>query len=101
MAADIFERTLSALREAEAHARGEMPEGMSVHVPETVDVAAIRKRTGKAQPAFAASIGVPLSTLRQWEHQRRQPQGPARVLLAMLEKNPHLVEETLGAAPAR
>lgn len=96
MARDIFERTMSALQEAEAHAKGETPSGMVVHVPEAVDVAGIRKRTGKAQPAFAASIGVPVATLRQWEHQRRQPQGPARVLLALIEKNPRLVEETLG-----
>lgn len=96
MARDIFARTVSALQEAETHAKGDQTPGMMVHVPETVDVAGIRKRTGKAQPAFAASIGVPVSTLRQWEHQRRAPQGPARVLLAMLEKNPRLVEETLG-----
>lgn len=86
---------MSALRDAEAHAKGETLAGMVVHVPGTVDVAKIRKRTGKAQTAFADSIGVPVSTLRQWEHQRRQSQGPARVLLAMLEKNPQLVEETL------
>lgn len=97
MAKDIFERTMSALCEAEAHAKGETSPGLVVHVPGSVDVAQIRKRTGKAQTAFAASIGVPVSTLRQWEHQRRQPQGAARVLLAMLEKNPHLVEETLGS----
>ena len=96
MARDIFARTMSALQEAEAHAKGEPTPGVIVHVPETVDVAGIRKRTGKAQPAFAASIGVPVTTLRQWERHRRQPQGPARVLLALLEKNPRLVEETLG-----
>ncbi|MCJ2130488.1 helix-turn-helix domain-containing protein [Methylobacterium sp. E-045] len=99
MGRDIFERTVSALREAEDHAQGGMPAGLIVHVPETVDVAGIRRRTGKAQPAFAASIGVPVATLRQWEHQRRQPQGPARVLLALLDKNPRLVEETLGHVP--
>lgn len=96
MGRDIFERTLSALAEAEEHAAGGKSAGLIVHVPETVDVAEIRKRTGKAQPAFAASIGVAVATLRQWEHHRRQPQGPARVLLALLDKNPHLVEETLG-----
>ncbi len=95
MGKDIFERTVSALREAEAHAKGEIPPDMVVHVPDTIDVAQIRRRTGKAQPAFAASIGVPVSTLRQWEHRRRKPQGPARVLLALLDKNPRLVEETL------
>lgn len=98
MADDIFERTMGALREAEAHARGEPTPGLVVHVPAAIDVAAIRRRTGLAQPAFAASIGVPVSTLRQWEHQRRQPKGPARVLLALLELNPHLVAEMLGRA---
>lgn len=98
MPRDIFERTMAALHEAEAHAKGEPTPGMVVHVPETIDVAMIRKRTGKAQPAFAASIGVQVATLRQWEQQRRQPQGPARVLLALLEKNPRLVEDTLGSA---
>jgi len=96
MRRDIFERTVAALHEAEAHAKGEPVPGMAVHVPEAIDVAEIRRRTGKAQPAFAASIGVQVATLRQWEQQRRQPQGPARVLLALLEKNPRLVEDTLG-----
>lgn len=96
MVRDIFERTISALREAEAHAQGENPTGMAVHVTETINVAEIRKRRGKEHSAFAASISAPVSTLRQWEHHRRQPQGAARVLLAMLEKNPRLVEETLG-----
>jgi len=41
---------------------------------------------------------VTLSTLRNWEQGHRSPEGPARVLLAMLERNPHVVEETLGVA---
>ena len=67
-----------------------------IHLPKTIDVAAIRKRTGNSQPVFAGSIGVPVDTVRQWEQGRRQPKGAALVLLAMLEKNPRLVEETLG-----
>jgi putative transcriptional regulator len=67
-----------------------------VHVPDTIDVVAIRKRTGLSQPAFANSIGVPVSTLRNWERGHRTPQGPARVLLALLEWNPKIVEEALG-----
>ena len=27
---------------------------------------------------------------------RRAPQGPARILLALLDRNPKIVEETLG-----
>ena len=65
-------------------------------VPVRLDVAAIRRRTGLAQPAFARRIGVSLATLRNWEQGHRSPAGPARVLLALVERNPLIVEETLG-----
>jgi putative transcriptional regulator len=67
-----------------------------VTVPSTIDVVAIRKKTGLSQPAFASRIGVPVSTLRNWEQGQRTPTGPARVLLALLEWNPKIVEEALG-----
>jgi len=59
----------------------------------SVDVTAIRQRTGVSQSAFAASIGVPEGTLMNWEQGRRQPSGPAKVLLALLAKRPNLVAE--------
>ncbi len=39
--------------------------------------AVVRKRTGLSQEAFAAAIGVPLATLRNWEQGRTLP-DPAR-----------------------
>lgn len=59
----------------------------------TVNVVAIRGRTGLSQTAFAESIGVPKATLINWEQGRRQPSGPAKVLLALLAKRPNLVAE--------
>jgi len=53
-------------------------------------------RTGLSQPAFAKRVGVPIATLRNWEQRHRKPQGPVRVLLALLDRNPHVVKETLG-----
>lgn len=64
----------------------------SCEIP-TISVAAIRGRTGLSQSAFAASIGVPEGTLINWEQGRRQPPGPAKVLLALLAKKPNLVAE--------
>ena len=58
--------------------------------------AAIRGRTGLSQPAFARSIGVPLVTLKNWEQGRRRPEGSARVILALIEKSPSIVQEELG-----
>ena len=67
----------------------------------SVDVTAIRQRTGLSQSAFAASIGVPEGTLVNWEQGRRQPSGPAKVLLALLAKKPNLVMELYPAPPPR
>jgi putative transcriptional regulator len=67
----------------------------------SVDVTAIRQRTGLSQSDFAASIGVPEGTLVNWEQGRRQPSGPAKVLLALLAKKPNLVMELYPAAPPR
>jgi putative transcriptional regulator len=88
---------MQGLREAAAHARGDKVPGLKLHVPKRVDVGAIRRKTGLSQAAFSARIGVSTGTLRNWEQGRRTPDGPARVLLAMLARNPRIVGDTLGA----
>lgn len=96
MSGDAFHRIMTGLDEALAHASGEEVAGLRLHIPANIDVADIRSRTGLSQTAFAVRIGVPVSTVRNWEQGRRLPEGPARVLLAMLERNPRIVEEVLG-----
>jgi putative transcriptional regulator len=68
-----------------------------LHIPKDIDVAAIRAKAELSQPRFAEIIGVSIGTLRNWEQGRRVPDGPARVLLAMLEKNPRIVEQVLAS----
>ena len=89
--ADDYDEIMSAIGGILAGAPDEMPP-----LPADVDVAAIRARTGLSQPAFAKRVGVPVATLRNWEQGHRKPQGPARVLLALIDRNPRIVEETLG-----
>ena len=43
---------------------------------------------GLTQAAFAARIGVPLDTVRNWEQGKRAPAGPARALLRVLDRAP-------------
>lgn len=91
-----FDSIRQGLTEAIDFAQGK-PTGARVHrvdVP-TVDVAAVRARTGLSQAAFARSIGVAKGTLLNWEHGRRRPTGPAQVLLAMIARRPSLVGELL------
>jgi len=63
-----------------------------VKVP-PVKVAALRAKTGLSQFEFAQSIGVAKGTLLNWEQGRREPTGPAQVLLAILAKKPSLVKD--------
>lgn len=72
---------------------GEKEAKPAVHVPAVIDARTIRRRAGTSQPIFAASIGMPASTLRQGEHGRRRPEKAADVLPALLQRNPWLVEE--------
>jgi DNA-binding transcriptional regulator YiaG len=57
----------------------------------SIDVRAIRLSTtggiAVTQQGFADAIGVPVKTLRNWEQGRRQPTGPARVLLALIARS--------------
>ena len=60
------------------------------------DVKAIRARLKKSQSAFAAMIGVSVSTLQNWEQGRRVPEGPARALLKVAAEKPRAVAQALG-----
>ena len=92
-----FNKIKAGLDDARAFLDGNT-EGAVVHqvqVPEP-DVAAIRAKTGLSQSAFARSIGVAVGTLQGWEQGRRRPEGPARVLLALIDKRPGIVRDELG-----
>ncbi|MFO1038271.1 MAG: hypothetical protein U1E45_15650 [Geminicoccaceae bacterium] len=48
----------------------------------------VHRRTGLTQAAFAARIGVPLDTNRNWEQGKCAPAGPARAPLRILDRVP-------------
>jgi putative transcriptional regulator len=56
----------------------------------------IRARTKLTQVEFAARIGVPIETVRNWEQGKRSPRGPARALLKLIEKAPQIAFAVLG-----
>ena len=58
----------------------------------------IRARAKLTQAEFAASIGVPIETVRNWEQGKRSPRGPARALLKMIDKVPHVAFAVLSTA---
>jgi putative transcriptional regulator len=92
-----YDSIRAGLEEALAFAEGNKTKAVvhNIEVPEP-DVAAIRAQSGLSQNAFARSIGVAVGTLRGWEQGRRRPEGPARVLLALIAKRPSIVRELVG-----
>lgn len=55
----------------------------------------IRRRFGMTQERFAATFGVPLGTLRDWEQGARQPDSGATTLLRVIDKSPEAVIRAL------
>jgi len=60
----------------------------------------IRARAKLTQAEFAASIGVPIETVRNWEQGKRSPRGPARALLKVIDKAPQVAFAVLSNAKA-
>ena len=58
----------------------------------------VRARTKLTQAQFAARIGVPIETVRNWEQGKRSPRGPARALLKVIDKAPQVAFAVLGDA---
>jgi putative transcriptional regulator len=59
----------------------------------------VRARTKLTQVEFAARIGVPIETVRNWEQGKRSPRGPARALLKLIERAPDMAFAVLSAKP--
>jgi putative transcriptional regulator len=56
----------------------------------------VRARTKLTQAEFAARIGVPIETVRNWEQGKRSPRGPARALLRLIDRAPDVAFAVLG-----
>jgi putative transcriptional regulator len=72
-------------------------EGRVVHPPDHVDVFAIRRKLHMSQERFARRYGFSVWSVRNWEQGRRRPEGPARLLLRVIETDPKAVDKALSA----
>lgn len=90
-------RILSSVRAARAYARGETADGFIAHVPDDIDVRAIRSDLGLTQDAFARRFGFSAAAIRDWEQGRRQPEQAARVLLMVIAHSPDAVDQAIAA----
>ncbi len=96
--AELIEGMENALAYVQGRRRAARETTVRVHVPARVNVVAIRRKLGMTQATFAARFGFSVQNVRNWEQGSRQPEGPARAYLLVIDRNPKAVEKALAAA---
>ena len=90
-------RIIESMKEALAISRAELPNTTyRVHIPERIDVKAIRDKMGLSQSSFANKFGLSVYALRNWEQGKRQPDPAARAYLKVIERVPDIVIKVLA-----
>jgi putative transcriptional regulator len=77
-----------------------VPEPPSGETRPCPQVRALRMRSSLTQAQFAARLGLPVETIRNWEQGKRSPRGPAKALLALIAHAPDLAYAVLDDATA-
>ncbi len=86
-----------ALKEVLAHRRGEVDlPSRIVDDPSAERILAIRKRMKLSRRRFAERFGLDARAIQDWEQGRRTPDRAARVLLAVIDREPEAVDRALS-----
>lgn len=87
-----FDKIAAGLEDAIAYAEGDETRGRAA----TIDVKAVRRKTGFSQAVFAKTFRLRTATVQDWEQGRRQPDSGSLTLLQMIDADPKGVEAILG-----
>lgn len=90
----LGQKLIQGMNEALEYSQGKR-EGARVHIPDHIDVQQIRLGMELTQESFATRYGFAITTLRNWEQGIREPTGPARVLLMLLQKDARAVDQII------
>lgn len=96
MRKDLFDELVVSVREMREVQRGRLKPARVTRAEDLLragapDVAALRATFKLSQAKFAALLGISVDTLQNWEQQRRQPEGPAKVLLRIAATHPEVL----------
>lgn len=96
MKAAAFQELLESVRDAGAYMKGKRKAVVRTDRVSPQSVTAIRVKLKLSQAQFARAFGISLDTLQNWEQGRRQPTGPAKVLLRVAERHPEAVLDAVA-----
>ncbi|NOJ42884.1 helix-turn-helix domain-containing protein [Bradyrhizobium australiense] len=92
--------TISGLAPALSSTATVVPDAITGETAALPAVRDLRRRACLTQIEFAARLGVPVETIRNWEQGKRVPRGPARALLAVIAHSPETVFAALATEPS-
>ena len=95
MKEDDFNNLTKSIKQAGKIKNGQLKPGRTFEF-NPMDIKAIRNKLHKSQSEFALMIGVSVSTLQNWEQERRNPDGPARALLKVASDTLIVTNKCLG-----
>ncbi len=87
-----FERLISSAKEAKEIMAGKKEPSRKFFIEEP-NPKDIRAKLSLTQEKFATLMNISVHTLRNWEQGRRHPEGPARVLLNVVNNHPEVLME--------
>jgi putative transcriptional regulator len=106
MRKDLFDELVESVKEMKAIQSGKRKPARVTRSEDIVrngtpDVATLRASFQLSQPKFAALLGISVDTLQNWEQNRRQPDGPAKVLLRVAATHPEVLLDVAQQTPKR
>lgn len=97
MTKEAYEKIAAGLEDVIAFVDGDRTRGKIVRVADKMpDVAAIRRRLGLTQTAFAERYGLPVATVRNWEQGRTRPDPAGIGYLRVIDHAPDMVATALN-----
>jgi putative transcriptional regulator len=98
---ELGQSIIQGLKEAVLYKRGKLTEADGVKVyhynnsEDEIDVKSIRSNLDLTQEEFAIFIDSSVRAVQHWEQKTRNPDGPTRVLLELISRNPKMVWDTM------
>jgi putative transcriptional regulator len=92
----VGEEILQGARESLGAIKGDTT-AVRVTIIPRIDVGEIRRRLKMTQAEFSRAFGLSLDSVKNWEQGHRSPEGPAKVLLAVIAKDPQSVQKALAS----
>ncbi|NSW54062.1 MAG: helix-turn-helix domain-containing protein [Anaerolineae bacterium] len=93
----LFNELLASVQEAGSILRDEASPARSFQI-DNLDVKKIRETLDLSQREFALMLSISVRTLQNWEQGRREPTGPARILLLVAEQHPDIILQTVHSS---